>query len=158
MSSGDTRAMTPIPSIWRIASSSLMRAEVGAGDRPTLDPELVGDRLGRDRVVAGDHPDLDPGRVRLRDGGLRGRPRRIDDADHRQQASGPSIASSRSAFGSNVAGSKSFWPVAMTRRPSVPRRSFSARAASRIWSIGTSVPSGPWADDGAGEELVRAHP
>ena len=61
------------------------RAELGAGDRAALDAELVGDRLGRDRVVAGDHPDLDPGRLRLRDGVLRGRPRRIHDPDDREE-------------------------------------------------------------------------
>ena len=39
----------------------------------------------------------------------------------------PSIAFRRSAFGSNVAASKSFWPVAMRRMPSLPIRSLSAR-------------------------------
>ena len=61
------------------------RAELGARDRAALDAELGGDRPGRDRVVAGDHPDLDPGRLRPRDGVLGGRPRRIDDADHREE-------------------------------------------------------------------------
>ena len=61
------------------------RAELGAGDRAALDPELVGDRPGGDRVVAGDHPDLDPGRLRLGDGVLRGRPRRIHDPDDREE-------------------------------------------------------------------------
>ena len=89
-------------------------------------PELVGDGLSGDRVVAGDHPDLDARRVRLGDGGLGGRPRRIDDADDGEEGQ-PVEAASRSAMGSNVAGSKSFWPVAMTRRPCVPSRSFSAR-------------------------------
>ena len=77
------------------------RAEVGAGHRPALDPELVGDRLGRDRMVAGDHPDLDAGRLGVGDGGLRGRPRRIDDPDDREQRQ-PVDGGSRSAFGSKV--------------------------------------------------------
>ena len=57
------------------------RAELGAGDGPALDAELVRDRLRGDGMVAGDHPDLDAGRLRLRDGGLCRRPRRVDDAD-----------------------------------------------------------------------------
>ncbi len=59
--------------------------EVGAGHRAALDAQLAGDRLGRDRVVAGDHAHLEAGRVRRRDGGLRGRSRRIDDAHDGQQ-------------------------------------------------------------------------
>ena len=38
----------------------------------------------------------------------------------------PSSSGRRSAFGSNEAGSKSFRPVARTRRPCSPRRWFSA--------------------------------
>ena len=61
------------------------RAELGAGDRPAFDAQLVGDRLGGDRMVAGDHADLDACRVRLGDGGLGGRSGRIDDAHDGQQ-------------------------------------------------------------------------
>ena len=84
LSSGVTRAITPISSISRVSSSSLIVAELGAGDRAALDPELAGDRLRRDGVVAGDHPHLDPGRLRERDRRLRRRARRVDDADERE--------------------------------------------------------------------------
>ena len=49
------------------------------------DAQLARDRLGGDGVVAGDHAHLDAGRMRDRDGRLRRRPRRIDDAHERQQ-------------------------------------------------------------------------
>ena len=85
LSSGATRAMTPMSSISRFGLVVGHRRELGAGDRPARDAELAGDRLGGDRVVAGDHPDLDAGRVGLRDRVARLGPRRVDDADQRQQ-------------------------------------------------------------------------
>ena len=103
------------------------RRPLGAGDRAAPDPELARDRLGGDGVVAGDHAHLDAGRVRLGDRRLRLRPRRVDDADEREQRSGPRSSGSRSAFGSNVAGSKSLRAVASTRSPCSPSRRFSSR-------------------------------
>ena len=86
LSSGATRAMTPISSIRASASSSLHGANSAPViARPSM-PELAGDRLGGDRVVAGDHPHLDAGRlcaVAIASRGLGAR--RIDDPDQRQQ-------------------------------------------------------------------------
>ena len=48
--------------------------EVGAGDHPRSEAELVGDRPGGHGVVTGDHPDVDPGVVGDADGARRPRP------------------------------------------------------------------------------------
>ena len=84
LSSGVTRAMTPISSIARVELGVGHRVELGAADRPARDAELRRDRRGGDRVVAGDHADTDPGFVRDRDCRFRGRTGRIDDADERE--------------------------------------------------------------------------
>ena len=60
------------------------RGPLRAGDGASLDSELSGDRLGRDRVVAGDHAHSDPRGLRLGDRRLRLRTRRVDDADERE--------------------------------------------------------------------------
>ena len=46
------------------------RLELGAGDDPGSEAEVVGDGLGRDRVVAGDHADVDAGGLGGRDRSL----------------------------------------------------------------------------------------
>ena len=84
LSSGATRAITPISPICASSSSSRHRLELGAADRAARDAELLRDRRGRDGVVAGDHPHLDAGLVRGRDRRLRRRPRRVDDPDQRE--------------------------------------------------------------------------
>ena len=61
------------------------RLELGAGDRLAGDPQLRGDDGARDGRVARDHADVDAGAMGLRDGGLRGRPRRVGDADEREE-------------------------------------------------------------------------
>ena len=108
LSSGETRAMTPMPSIWLDGLVVAQGTEVGAGHGAALDAQLAGDRLGRDRVVAGDHPDLDA----RPHGPSRWPPSRPAAADRRCPTMAsrvmPSSSGSRSAFGSNVAGSKSF--------------------------------------------------
>ena len=86
---------------------------------------------------------------------LRLGPRRVDDADERQQRQVVRSAAAGRASGSNVAGSKSRCAVAMTRRPCAPSRSFSARYGVADLVDGTSSPSGPMGVAGAGEELVR---
>ena len=69
----------------------------------------------------------------------------------------PSRSGRRSASGSKVAGSKSLRPVAMTRRPFAPRRSFSARKAARMSSSTGRTPGQVRRDHvgAAGEQLVR---
>ena len=85
LSSGATRATTPISSSCATSSLVAHRGELGAGERAALDAELARDRGGGRGVVAGDHPDPDAGVLALRDRGLRLRARRVDDADHREQ-------------------------------------------------------------------------
>src|SRR4029450_1995072 len=87
LSSGATRAMTPICGSCLSSSSSLTahRSEHGAGNGPTLDAELSGDRSRGRRMVTSDHPHPDAGTPALGDGGLRLGPGRIDDPDHREQ-------------------------------------------------------------------------
>ncbi len=60
-------------------------AEVGAGHGAARDAQLARDGLRRHGVVAGDHADLDAGRMRGGDGVLRGRSRRVHDANDREQ-------------------------------------------------------------------------
>ena len=118
--------MTPMPSIWRIASSSLIaRNSAPVIARPSMpswcaiasavtawSPVII--RTWIPAACACAMAALAAGR-----GG--------STMPTMARSVSPSMGGSRSAFGSNVAGSKSFWPVAMTRRPIVPRRSFSAR-------------------------------
>ena len=85
MSSGVTRAMTPISSICAEQLVVAHGGELGAGDGAAGDAEVLRDRCGGDRVVAGDHAHLDPGGVRDRDRVLRRRPRRVDDAHERER-------------------------------------------------------------------------
>ena len=85
LSSGATRATTPM--FGEVGQELVVghRCELRAGERPALDAELLGDRGGGGGVVAGDHPDLDAGRVALGDRGLRLGAGRVDDADHGEQ-------------------------------------------------------------------------
>ena len=59
--------------------------ELGAGERAAFDAQLASDRRRGDGVVAGDHAHLDAGALAFGDGDTRLGPRRVDDADHRQQ-------------------------------------------------------------------------
>ena len=85
LSSGATRATTPISSSSPRELLVAHRGELGAGHRPSLDAQLGGDRGGGRGVVAGDHPNPDAGVVALGDRGLGLGARRVDDADHREQ-------------------------------------------------------------------------
>ena len=85
LSSGATRATTPISSSCRSSSSSCSAANSAPGERAALDAELAGDGRGRRRVVAGDHADADARLLAERDrvpGLLAGR---VDDPDEREQ-------------------------------------------------------------------------
>jgi hypothetical protein len=57
------------------------RGELGAEDRLTVDPKLIGYRRAGDHVVAGDHPHPDVGRLRVRDRRLGLGAWRVDHAD-----------------------------------------------------------------------------
>ena len=82
LSSGATRATTPISGSCCGELLVGERRELRAGEGPTTDAQLLADGGGRHRVVAGDHPDVDAGAVALGDRRLRLGPGRIDDADH----------------------------------------------------------------------------
>ena len=61
------------------------RRELGARERPALDPQLRGDRGGRRHVVACDHPCADPGLPTACDRVLRLLARRVDDRHQGEQ-------------------------------------------------------------------------
>ena len=63
----------------------VQRRELCAGNRTSLDSEVVADRRGRRRVVAGDHADTDPGLLAAGDRVLRLLARRIHDPDQCKQ-------------------------------------------------------------------------
>ena len=130
-------------------------AEVGAGHGAALDAQLAGDRLGGDGVVAGDHADLDAGRMGGRDGVLRGRPRRIDDAhdgeerqavEQRQQVG---VRVERGRVEVLLAGRHD--PQAHACRGARSRRG----TLSRSCATGTLRAVGAVRAHGAGQELVR---
>ena len=85
LSSGETRAMTPMSSIWRIASSSLM----ARNSAPVMArPSMPSWRAIASAVTAWSPVIMRtwmPAAWAVRDGVLRGRPRRVDDADDREQ-------------------------------------------------------------------------
>ncbi len=85
MSWGETRPMTPMSVDLPEHHVVVQRLELGTGDRRARDPQLLGDHGAGDGGVPGDHADVDAGALGLRDGGLRGRPRRIGDADEREE-------------------------------------------------------------------------
>ena len=156
LSSGATRAMTPISSSSLRSCSSLIAANCGAGDRPALDAQLPGDRGGRRRVVAGDHPDPDPGVVALGDRDLGLGSRRVDDADHRQQREllhlVDEVATRREHARVEVALRHHHDPLARRWRSG----RWPSRARCRLSSvIGTRVPSGLADRRGARDEDVR---
>ena len=85
MSSGATRATTPIVADLRVELLVAQPRELGARKRSPLDPELPGDRRGGRRVVAGDHPHLDPRLLAAGDRVPRLLAGRVDDPDEREQ-------------------------------------------------------------------------
>ena len=85
MSSGATRATTPIPSTCSSYLGVAQRREVGARERGAFDAELVRDRARCRNVVAGDHARADPGLFALRDRVLRFLARRVDDRHQCEQ-------------------------------------------------------------------------
>ena len=135
LSSGATRATTPISSSSASSCSSLIAANCGAGDRPALDAQLAGDRGGRRGVVAGDHPDPDPGVVALGDRGLGLGARRVDDADHRQQRELLDQVDQVAARRGTVPGSKSRCATTITRSPALAIWSLASRARCRLSSV-----------------------
>ena len=85
LSSGATRATTPISGSWASSSSSLMAANSApVMARPSM-PSSPAMARRRGRVVAGDHPHPDAGVAALGDGRLGLGARRVDDPDHGQQ-------------------------------------------------------------------------
>ena len=124
LSSGATRATTPISSSSAQQLLVAHRGELGAGDRAALDAQLAGDRGGRRRVVAGDHPDPDAGVVALGDRRPGLGPRRVDDADHREQGELLDLVDAGRRPAVSDAGSKSRCATTMTRSP-----------AFAIWSL-----------------------
>ena len=85
MSSGATRATTPIPSTCSSYLGVAQRREVGARERSAFDAELVRDRARGRNVVAGDHARADPGLFALRDRVLRFLAGRVDDRHECEQ-------------------------------------------------------------------------
>ena len=85
MSSGDTRATTPICGRRAASSSVAQRRELRTGERVAGDAELASDRGRGDGVVASDHADLDARPFAVGDGGLGLGARWVDDADHGQE-------------------------------------------------------------------------
>ena len=85
MSSGATRATTPISSTCRGELLVVERSELGAGQRAAVDPELRRDRGGGRRVVARDHPDADARLRAARDRVPRLAARRVDDPHEGEQ-------------------------------------------------------------------------
>jgi hypothetical protein len=85
LSSGATRATTPIPSTCSSTSASLSAAKSVPGERSAFDAELVRDRARGRNVIAGDHARADPGLFALRDRVLRFLPRRVDDRHQCEQ-------------------------------------------------------------------------
>ena len=85
LSSGATRATTPMSSTSARSCVVGHRGELGAGERPAFDAELPGDGRRRRGVVAGDHADADAGVLAQRDGVLGLLARRVDDADEGEQ-------------------------------------------------------------------------
>ena len=85
LSSGDTRATTPMSSSSAISCSSLMAANSAPVSALPVMPSSWPIARGGHGVVAGDHAHLDAGTVALLDGHLRLGAGRVDDADHRQQ-------------------------------------------------------------------------
>ena len=153
--SGVTRAITPMSSISRVGLLVAELGELGAGDGAALDAELARDRLRGDRVVAGDHPDLDAGGVRDGDRRLRGRPRRVDDADQREQRE---VVHQREQVGAGVEGRRRRSPCARwPSRAGPARRAARSRPCSgRRKSSSTAARSsaGSRCDAGAGQQLI----
>ena len=133
--SGATRAMTPMSSICRTASSS----DIAANSAPVSARPSMPSWVAMAWAVTAWSPVIMrtrmPACFALAIASLGLRPRRVDDA-HERSSVRSVTSGSMSAAGSKVAGSKSRWAVAMTRRPCSPSRSFSAMKASRIWSSG----------------------
>jgi hypothetical protein len=142
LSSGATRAITPISGSCASSSSSLMAANwrpVMA--RPSM-PSSPAIAAARGRMVAGDHPHPDAGRLALGDRRLGLRPRRVDDAHHRQQGEVAHLLD-QVAVGVEEAGSKSRCATTMTRSPAAAMRSLASSAKARLSSvIGMTAPSG----------------
>ena len=134
LSSGATRATTPISR--QLLGELLVgqRGELGAGEGPALDAQLLADGRGGHRVVAGDHAHLDAGAVALGDG--RPWPRPGADRRCRPSRGGSGRASGRAdrRRARTSSGSKSRRATTITRSPDCAMRSFSAMAAAR-WSV-----------------------
>ena len=141
MSSGATRATTPMLVDLLVELGVGERRELGAGQRPALDSELGGDRGRGRRVVAGDHAGADPRLLAAGDRVPRLLARRIDDADEREQRQPLDLVEQRAVGVETRPGSMSREATASTRSPSPARRSFSARTRSRPASAGTAEPS-----------------
>ena len=134
LSSGATRAMTPMSSICLVGLVVAQRRN-SAPVIASPGCRAGGDGLGRHGVVAGDHADLHARGVGLGDRVLGLGAWRVDDADERQQRHRRAAAAGR-RWDRTCAGSKSFRPVARTRSPCSPRRWFSAWYGSRTSSTG----------------------
>ena len=116
LSSGATRATTPISGSCCGELLVGEGGELGAGEGAAPDAELLADGGGGDRVVAGDHPDLDAGAVALGDGRLGLGAGRVDDADHRDDREVVHHAD-QVAGRVELAGSKSRRATTITRSP-----------------------------------------
>ena len=126
LSSGATRAITPMSSIAASSSSS----DIALNSAPVIALPGMPSSLAIAAAVTAWSPviirTLDPGRVRGRDRRLRRRPRRVDDADEREHGQ---AVEQREQVGRRIErrpASKSLRPVAITRRPWLARRSFSS--------------------------------
>ena len=114
--------------------------------RPLM-PELAGDRLGGDGVVAGDHPHLDAGRMRLRDGVAGLGPRRVDDADERQE---PKVGDERQQVGVRIERLRVEVPLGGRQDAQALRAEPVVLGEVRLADLGRSgscLPSGPCADE-----------
>jgi hypothetical protein len=146
LSSGVTRAITPIPSIASSSSSSL----IAANSAPVMARPSMPSCLAIAAAVTAWSPviirTLIPALFAVSIASF-AVGRGGSTIPTRESSVRPSRSGSRSAPTSNVSGAKSLRPVAKTRRPCSPRRWFSARYFSRpasstatTWRSASSAP------------------
>jgi hypothetical protein len=115
LSSGATRATTPISGRCSSSSSSLIAENAAPVTALPSMPSSPAIAAGGGGVVAGDHPHPDAGRAALGDRRLGLRPRRVDDADHGQQRQLVDQADQLAVRDRTWPGSRSRWATTMTR-------------------------------------------